>query len=159
LADVCVARRLGLQDRIPLRPTPPEIVEVRESAVVVRRGDTVLLTQRPPTGRWASMWEFPHGELREGETHESAALRLLAELTGLDAALGTELLTVRHAVTRFRITMGCFEAAHRGGTFRSVFYPSSVWLRPEELHGYPVSVPQRKLAKLLVEGMPQRQLF
>ena len=47
---------------------------------------------------------------------------MLAELTGLRAALASELLTVRHGVTRFRITLVCLEARHRAGSFRSAFY-------------------------------------
>src|SRR5947209_10987024 len=103
------------------------------------------------------MWEFPHGELAAGETHEQAAGRLLAELTGLDADLGPELLTVRHGVTRFRITMVCLEASYRGGRFASAFYRRGRWLTPEELPAYPVSAPQRRLAQALRAGTRQRR--
>ena len=86
LAADCVARRLGLQDSIPARTPPPEPVLVREAAVVVRRGGRVLLVQRPPEGRWASLWEFPHGPLAPGESADEAAARLAPELTGLRGA-------------------------------------------------------------------------
>ena len=42
----CEARRLGLQDVIPLRTAPAEVVEVHEAAVVVHRGKRVLLARR-----------------------------------------------------------------------------------------------------------------
>src|SRR5208282_2238580 len=98
-------------------------------------------------GRWAEMWEFPHDVLGAGESHEAAARRLLRELTGLEAELGSELLTVRHGVTRFRITMVCLEAEYRGGAFTSPFYAQGRWVEPEQLAAYPVSVPQRRLAR------------
>src|SRR5579885_1721505 len=74
LADDCVARRLGRQDEIPAKAPPPAITEVREAAVVVRRGADVLLAQRPESAsRWANLWEFPHGPVGDRESHEAAA--------------------------------------------------------------------------------------
>jgi A/G-specific adenine glycosylase len=159
LAKDCVARRFGLQAVIPARAPAAEPTLVREAAVVVRRGEQVLLLQRPPDGRWASLWEFPHGPLGEGEAPDEAAARLPRELTGLQARLGSELITLRHGVTRFRITMVCFEVEYLSGEFRSAFYRQAVWLTPGELGGYPVSSPQRRLAKVLADDKKQRRLF
>jgi A/G-specific adenine glycosylase len=160
LAADCVARRLGLQDTIPAKAPPPAITDVREAAVVIRRGSEVLLVRRPESAnRWANLWEFPHGPLGEGESHEEAALRLARDLAGLAVALGPELLTLRHGVTRFRITMACFEAEWAGGEFRSDFYRQGVWVAPAMLADYPVSAPQRRLAKALVAPERQRTLF
>lgn len=158
LAADCVARRLGLQEQIPARAARPPTVEVHESAVIVRRGPRVLLVQRPPAGRWAGMWEFPHGELEPGESHEQAAQRL-AQSAGLRVDLGPELQTIRHGVTHHRITMVCFEARHRSGSLRSLFYQKGYWLEPARLHGYPVSSPQRRLARLLIAKVKQGRLF
>jgi A/G-specific adenine glycosylase len=129
-------------------------------AIAVRRGPRVLLARRPADAtRWANMWEFPHGELEPGESHEAAAERLLGSLTGLSADIGPELLTVRHGVTRFRITLVCLAAEYRGGTFRSAFFHRGLWLRPAELAAYPVSVAQRRLARAVAAPMHQRRLF
>jgi A/G-specific adenine glycosylase len=152
LRGKCVARARGLQATIPLRAAPAKATEVRESAVVVRRGGRLLLVQRPTTGRWASMWEFPHDELTDGETHTQAALRLLRERTSLSVTLGPEIETIRHGVTRFRITMVCFVAVFRQGKFRSEFYADSRWVLPAELASYPVSAPQRILARTLASN-------
>src|SRR5262249_25969465 len=59
LKSECLARREGIQDRIPRRPARPAVVEVREVCVVARHKGRVLLARRPPGGRWANMWEFP----------------------------------------------------------------------------------------------------
>src|SRR5579884_2755556 len=159
LAARCVARQKGLQETIPAKAPPPETVLVQEASVVVRRGAEVLLVQRPEHGRWANLWEFPHGPLQDGESHEQAARRLVRKETGLKIRLGPELLTIRHGVTRFQITMVCFEADHAGGTFQSTFYRQGLWLRPEELSAYPVSAPQRRLAHTLMAPGRQRRLF
>jgi A/G-specific adenine glycosylase len=152
LASVCRARQLGLQQQIPVRAAAAETVAVREAGAVVSRGPRVLLVQRPAQGRWASLWEFPHGPLHDGEAHADAAVRLLRELTGLHVDLGPELVTLRHGVTRYRITLVCFAARHCQGEFTSAFYQQGRWLRPDQLPTYPVSTPQRQLARILTDN-------
>jgi A/G-specific adenine glycosylase len=159
LANDCAAHRAGLQESIPAPVATPRIVEVSEAAVVLRRGPRVLLVQRPESGRWAGMWEFPHGELEEAEPHDQAARRLARTLTGFRIGALEEVLTLRHGVTRFRITMVCFEAQVRGGEFRSSFYQKARWLTPQELTAYPVSSPQRRLATALGAAVRQKSLF
>jgi A/G-specific adenine glycosylase len=156
----CAAFASGRPEDYPRRAPPPTPTEVNEAAVVIRRRSRVLLAQRPANAtRWANMWEFPHGELAEGETHEQAAARLVRELTGLEVQLGAELTTIRHGVTRFRITMVCFEAEAEGGEFASAFYQQAEWVEPARLGENPVSSPQRRLAKLVAGEGRQGRLF
>jgi A/G-specific adenine glycosylase len=157
LKDECLARRKGIQEELPWKPERPTTVEVREVCVVARHGGKVLLTRRPPGGRWANMWEFPRAVVDGKETHESAARKLIASL-GLDAEPGSEIMTLRYGVTRFRMTMVCLESAARKKTFRSAYYVEGRWLSPAELAGFPVSSAQRKLAEALRKPM-QRGLF
>jgi A/G-specific adenine glycosylase len=160
LAKHCLARKLGKQESIPARAPAVAITAIRESAVVIWRDGQVLLLQRPGhASRWAGMWEFPHGPLEGDETHEAAAARLVPELTGLSVRLGTELETVRHGITRYQITLVCFEAAYHSGDFQSSFYSQARWISPQELATYPVSSPQRRLAGSLTAVGRQRKLF
>jgi len=159
LAARCIARQRGRQESIPVRTPPPEVLPVEEAAVVVRRGAEVLFVQRPPEGRWAGLWEFPHGPVLKGEPHEIAASRLLRQLTGLSVKVGSELLTIRHDITRYRITLTCFEAEYAGGEFQSAFYVAGRWLSLADLAAYPVSSPQRRLARFLLSPSRQRRLF
>jgi len=157
LNDDCVANREGLQETIPVRPARPATVDVREVCLVARHRGRVLLARRPAGGRWANMWEFPRVVLDAEETHGDAARRLVAA-NGLTAEPGTELLTIRYGVTRFRITMVCLEVDCRTRSFRSSYYVEGRWLRPAELADYPVSSPQRKLAAALTRPL-QRGLY
>jgi A/G-specific adenine glycosylase len=127
-------------------------VTVREVAVVIRRGNRVLLVQRPLTGRWSGMWEFPHDQVGAKETNKAAARRVAKDLVGLSVRLGREILTVRHSVTRFRIVLTCFEASYRAGKFRSKFYHKGQWLFPAQSQTLPVSSPQRLLALALLRS-------
>jgi hypothetical protein len=74
---------------------------------------------------------------------------MLAQLTGLTADLGPELVTLRHAVNHHHITMVCFEARYRAGKFHSDYYTRGEWLEPSELHRFPFSAPQRRIVQAL----------
>ncbi len=150
LRERCHSHEHGLVDVIPARAERPAVTLVEEIAVVVHRGRRVLLVQRPADGRWGNMWEFPRVALDEGETHPVAATRLL-ESIGLRADLCDRFLTIRHSVTRFRITLNCLRALHQGGRFRPGVYVRGEWLRPEACEQYPVSMPQRRLARALAK--------
>ena len=159
VAKWCMANRLGLQAAIPPPAKRKETVEVHEVAVVVRDGGAVLLCRRPPTAtRWANMWEFPHGEVQEGETLDAAAVRVGKELTGLRVKPGAEVTTVRHGVTRWSITLTCVEAARVRGTFRAGAYAEVAWVEVGKLGEYPVSAPQRRIADELARAGRQRRL-
>jgi A/G-specific adenine glycosylase len=156
ISEYCEAFRLGIQQQIPDRPAPREPIGIQEAAVVVHHRRRVLFVQRPQQGRWAGLWEFPHAPLEAGESHEEAAARLLRQLTGLQAEVGSELLTLRHSVTHHRITLVCFEAQYQAGKFQSTFYRCGRWVKPADLPAFPVSAPQRRLAQMLTQ--PDRQL-
>jgi A/G-specific adenine glycosylase len=147
----CKARRLGLAGEIPLRTRAAPVEELAEVAVIVRRGRRVLLAQRPDAGRWAGLWEFPHGPARDGETATESVRRLLAELTGIRAEPGRQFTKLRHAIMRFRITLVCLEARYRSGRFQPQFYTHGRWVNLGELCNYPVSAPQRRLVRALLQ--------
>lgn len=160
VAANCEANRLGLQAVIPPKKKPLAITEVSEVGVVVRDGGTVLLCQRPAdAGRWQNMWEVPHAPRADGEDVTAAAVRVAKELTGFDIEPGAEVLTVRHGVTRYAITLVCVEAGRAGGTFAPGAYAAAKWLVPAELAAYPVSAPQRKLMTALADPNRQPRLF
>jgi A/G-specific adenine glycosylase len=159
LAGKCEAERLGLQESIPPRKKPKAITAVSEVGVVVRDGPKVLLCRRPAdAGRWQNMWEVPHAARADGEDLSDAAARVAKELTGLDVDAGAELLTIKHGVTRYAITLACVEAEVAGGSFAPGAYAEAKWLAPAELAEYPVSSPQRKLMTALAKNR-QGRLF
>ncbi len=149
LTKHCHAFAHQRQEELPLRAKPVDIVTVEEVTVIVRKRARLLIVQRPDEGRWARMWEFPHHPLLEGETHAAAAQRLLTALD-IDGALAAEVATIRHSVTRFRITMTCIIVEHRLGTPNRKAYPDTAWVRAEDLHAFPLSTPQRRLARILL---------
>ncbi len=89
--------------------------------------------------------------------NSTAAARVLDELTGIEAQIGPEIVTLRHTVMHYRITMTCFDADFASGVFDSPDYVESRWLRPAQLADFPVSSPQRKLAAALTPARPGDQ--
>ncbi len=150
LAPHCQANRDGSQAHIPPPKRQPAITEVNEIAAVVRDGPRLLVCRRrAEADRWQNMWELPHGVRLPAEIPAIAAARLAQELTGFTVQPGAVIATVRHSVTRFRITMVCVESVRTSGTFGPGFYTEASWLLPEEIAQLPVSAPQRKLLNQL----------
>ena len=150
---LCPTRAAGLQESIPKTKKKPPPEEVREAAVVVRRGAKVLLLRRDETGRWAGLWDFPRFALasRRADVVRRELIEKVREITGLVIRPETRLTTIKHGVTRFRITLECHEAQYLRHGKAPENRPEMRWLLPEELETFPLSVTGRKLGRLLVE--------
>ena len=150
IAKKCEAKKLGLQSTIPLAKVPKLKILVREIALVIEHRGKLLFARRAASAkRWASMWEFPHGEWPANEEMDSAAQRLALELTGLSIEVQGELMTIKHGVTHYTITMHCLKVKKIGGRLCSKMYEEMEWLSAQSLTDYPVSSPQRKLIEAL----------
>lgn len=55
------------------------------AAGIIRRGDRILICQRPDGKSLAGKWEFPGGKLEAGETPEECLVRELREELGFEA--------------------------------------------------------------------------
>lgn len=151
LAALCPTRRWGLAESIPAARARPTIEQVREAAVVVRRGRSVLLRKRQPGERWAGMWDFPRFPLADNEP-ASVGKTLRDEVhraTGWLIEPGRLLTSIRHSVTRFRITLDCYEAAAIERRKTSTAPPELCWVYPARLAEYPLSTSARRLAHLV----------
>ncbi|MDX1947183.1 MAG: A/G-specific adenine glycosylase [Pirellulaceae bacterium] len=149
----CGAFALGLQASIPLAAKKTKYEEVTEIAVVVRNRDKVLLRKCQPGERWAGLWDFPRFAAGGGTVADEIASKV-AELTGVRVAAGPQLATLKHGVTRFRITLHCYESrclpqAKRATTASAATTAEIVWAAPKLLKQLPLSSTGRKIAGLL----------
>jgi A/G-specific adenine glycosylase len=168
VASLCSANRDGLQAVVPKRSSKPKVEQVREAAVVVRDRDNVLLVQRAAGQRWAGLWDFPRFPLMakaEPEVQQEV-IDAIDRLCKLRIEPRGMLATLRHGVTRFRITLDIFNARPRrsragtehangrrksenhDGDTRSPFAQQR-WVPIGELAQYALSTTGRKAAQLL----------
>jgi A/G-specific adenine glycosylase len=149
VAPLCEANLQALQQQIPAAKKRPTFEVVREAAVIVRRREKVLLVRCPEGARWAGLWDFPRFAVME--TDPAGRRRALAEsvrrLTGVDVEIGEHVKSLKHGVTRFRITLDCYEATFVSGELNGCA-AAMKWLRPADLETHPLSSTGRKLARL-----------
>jgi A/G-specific adenine glycosylase len=154
VAPLCRARAQGIESRIPRPKAKPRYEDRHEVAVIVRRGGRVLVARCPENGRWAGLWDFPRFQVH---ADEPAALgqqiaRGVLRQTGVQVEPGRHLKTLKHGVTRFHITLDCYEARYLSGPDGKPDPTETRWLRPAELDEYPLSTTGRKLSQLAVKG-------
>ncbi len=145
----CLAFAAGKQAEIPRPPLRPAITEVTEATVAVRHRGAVLLRQRSAEERWAGLWDFPRYPISDSAALVTVLTDGVREQTGLSIALGDEITTLKHSVTRYRITLRCFVATVNRGRLRAA--PTVRWVAPRDFAQYPLSVTGRKFAQRLTE--------
>jgi A/G-specific adenine glycosylase len=148
VAALCRANQQGRQADIPLPKARRTIEAVRQAVVLVRRRGRVLLLRWPEGQRFAGLWDFPRFPLtseRPAEVRRELAENVLA-LTGAAVAPDRQIKTLTHSVTRFRITLECYEATFLSNSEDGATKLETRWLRPDELETYPLSSTGRKLA-------------
>ena len=154
VANLCHAHRLGrVHD---LKPTlrKKTYTEVREIAVIVTKGEQVLVRQCGPQERWSGLWDFPRFAVDladDAETEEPIRQRL-HQLTGIHTGPLRHLETIKHGVTRFRITLDCYLAPYDVGRIPRDGDTVIKWVRQDLLPELPLSTTGRKMARLLARG-------
>ncbi len=151
LSAQCSARTLGIVERVPLGARPKRYAELAETAVAVRRGPSVLIGRVPVGQRWSGLWDFVRFETPDATSALVGAqiAAQVAERTGVRVAIPWKVATLRHGVTRFRITLDCYVAnATKGGKLSKSEW-NWTWVPLENLDKYPLPVTGRKIAALV----------
>jgi A/G-specific adenine glycosylase len=150
--DLCRAQAEGLQSKIPAAGRPVRFQQVREAAVVIHRRGRVLLRQCGSGERWEGLWDFPRVPIQADGTPQIAdeLVGPVRKLTGVTVSAGDHLVTLKHGVTRFRITLYCFTAKVVSMPRSKTAQTAIRWIKPQELAEFPLSSTGRKLAKRVI---------
>jgi A/G-specific adenine glycosylase len=132
----CRAAREGLQEIVP-RPKKLSLEKLEVVVAVIERNGRFLFQQRPPGGLLAGLWEFPGGKLEPGESLSAALRREVREELGAEIRNVRRLTTVRHAYTRFQVTLHAFACDLAGGS-KLRPGPPRRWLSLSSLRRYPL---------------------
>lgn len=107
LTKLCVARRRGWQEKLPKPSKEPATTARRFIAFVVERNGKFLVRQRPDGVVNGQLWEFPNVEVgaQLSEPQRTAAKELRLRPTS-----AKPLCTIKHSITRYRITLEAWRA-------------------------------------------------
>ena len=149
LKTKCAAYAAGEQDKIPQSKAKVKFENVHEAAVVVSRGEHVLLRRCAPGERWAGLWDFLRFAVaaRGGQALVRELTAKVRDQTGLKLAGLTRFTTLKHGVTRFRITLDGFlaDCPRAPGPLPD---ESLKWVRVDQLDKFALSTTGRKLSRL-----------
>ena len=127
VAHACEARRLGIQEVLPVKKAKAASPTVRVALALARRGDALLLEKRE-RGLLAGTWGLPWVEVAPGEDARARLAAHVAALAGAEAKVGAmPSRRGRHVFTHRRWEMEAYEVETAGekGEWRA---PSSVAL-------------------------------
>jgi len=139
VANHCEAREAGLQETIPLIRKAKATPIIQRQVWCIKWENRWLIEQRPPTGRWAGMWQFV--------TIDPAAIQNISRHVGIKLTRRKSLGTIRHALThrRYEFDVQVTGAASDGGKVSG----DRRWITLEAIDAYPLPRPHVRIARML----------
>jgi 8-oxo-dGTP diphosphatase len=120
------------------------------TAAIIRDGDAILITRRPPESRHGGMWEFPGGKLDAGESPQECLSREILEELGLEVAVESIFEIAYHRYEWGPVLILAFECRVLNGEIRHIGISDHRWVSPEEMRLYDILPADRPIiAKLL----------
>jgi A/G-specific adenine glycosylase len=161
LARHCRRLHLCIVHERPIPGAKRQSIPIFIVCGILRAGGKIFVQRRREGDVWAGLWEFPGGVIEENESPQHAVVREFAEETAFAARITRELGVIRHAYTKYRVTLHCFELAldalgaldapPRAQNALPAPPPLTAasdwrWLTPEELKNFAMPAAHRKLA-------------
>ena len=124
---------------------------------VIRRGDGVLLAQRPDGKRLAGLWEFPGGKVEAGEEPAAALHREIMEELGCAITALHSGPPVFHAYSWGEICLHPFlcELASEQSDPQAYEHASLAWVLPAALRDYDLAPADIPVVDWLQTVLPQ----
>lgn len=153
LAADCRARRV-LEDvtTLPRKQAKQKLPHYNIGAALIRKGNKILITQRPEDGLLGGLWEFPGGKQEKGETLPECVRREIREELGIEIEVGKPFLNVDHGFTHFKITLHTFDCRHISGRIRRIGIKDYRWVTTDELQAYAFPKADRVIIEKLLAG-------
>ena len=151
VSKLCFAFQNKCTDEFPNLEKRPTATARHFAAFVVENRGKFLVRQRPAGVVNAHLWEFPNLELNGAPLKSAAAAR---EALGFTPKNVKPLCTIKHTITRYRITVEAFSAAKPnalpvGQRCRSAPSSRDRWLPLSELHKLSFPSAHKKILKAL----------
>jgi len=155
LAHSCCASQTETFDRYPRRAPRRTVGEQTWAAAVVVKKGKLLLTQRPPQGLLAGMWEFPSVLLCKGEDPAQACLAYARASLGLGIRTQQHVASVRHAYTHFRLRLELYLCLWHSGRVRLEGPRAFQWISPDRIETFPLHRAVHKALPAILQSLPK----
>ena len=119
----------------------------------LRKGDLVLLGQRPVGDYLAGMWEFPGGKIESGEGPEEALVREFREELGIESQVGDLKLSVTHNFGDTNIIILFYEIRFWKGEPKKQHHRDLKWVHPKDLGTHEIPEANRKILPRLLAAL------
>ena len=153
MTGICRALAAGTMEERPTLPQAKAPVAIGMGTAVILHEGLYFVQKRRPAGVWAGLWEFPGGQMEPGEAPEETALREVREETGFEVVSQGKLAVIKHAYTRYRVTMHAYLTVFPTGASPPeptlTAATSYRWLPFEALSGLAFPTAMRKLAQAM----------
>jgi A/G-specific adenine glycosylase len=123
---------------------------------VIIKEDKILITQRPEKGLLGGLWEFPGGQILNGEGTREACIRCVKELSGLNIEIQNYLTSVKHAYTHFKIEIDVFLCRTNSTIIRLNGPIDYRWIDFDDIHKYPLHKANHKFLPRVREALKER---
>ena len=151
IQKICPTFAKGLQAIIPAKGKKIVYEDLHEAAILVSKKvggqQKWLVRVCGPDARWTGLWDFPRYQIDHQKSEVEIGKELAQTLTartGLKAKLEVIGKPMRHAVTKYRIRLSCFEAGTVSGRLKKQATETR-WCTAAELAELPMSITGRKL--------------
>ncbi len=158
---LCVAFRKNRVDELPNLGRRAAAIARRFVAFVIENNGRFLVRQRPAGEVNAHLWEFPNFEISGGEI---GAKEFYKSEFGIAPSKLSPLCTVKHSITRNRITLEAFQVSIGGTTYTSphlktgksgtrvtrpsgMFSKAGVWMTPARLQQLAFTAAHKKILR------------
>jgi 8-oxo-dGTP diphosphatase len=117
----------------------------------IKKGNMILVGQRPENNSLAGQWEFPGGKIEKGETPEQALVRELKEELGIVAEVGEIKLSITQSYGDVNILILFYEILFWKGEPKPKHHMMIEWIHPEELKNRNIPEANRKILDRLLK--------
>jgi len=159
LESSCLARKRGTVADRPTLTNSKQTILIEMATGILESGGKLFIQQRINDDIWGGLWEFPGGQLEQGEDPADAVVREYLEETGFHVTVCSEITTVIHYYTRYKVVLHCYWVALKDGQGQPKPALTAAqdfrWLRPAKLDQYGFPAGHRKLLEFIAGSCPE----
>jgi A/G-specific adenine glycosylase len=139
-----------------------DVITLHKVAGLIQWKEKIFIQQRRADDVWGGLWEFPGGQIAEGEGDgEGEATLVIAETISADIGLSVVLVKpitkITHHYTHHKIILHCFLCTLGGDRFEPVLHSAENYrfVFPKDLEKFAFPAGPRKLLEYIKSNQPE----